>query len=96
MRSTPSPSWSGVTLTAVALVVMTVLGIVKRRIETAVGSRALLADSVETLVCAYLSLTVLVGVTLNTWLHWWWADPVAGLLMVPIVLKEGFEAFEHP
>jgi divalent metal cation (Fe/Co/Zn/Cd) transporter len=68
---------------------------VKRRIGTAIGSRALLADSVETFVCAYLSLTVLVGVALNTWLHWWWADPVAALFMVPIVLKEGFEAFEH-
>ncbi len=54
----------------------------------------LLADAAESLFCAYLSATVLVGLALNAVLGWWWADPVAALAVVPLVIKEGLEALE--
>ena len=58
------------------------------------GSQMLLADAAASLFCAYLSATVLVGLVLNAALGWWWADPVAALAVVPLVVKEGLEAFE--
>jgi len=57
------------------------------------GSRALAADGMETMVCAYLSFTLLLGLGLNAWLGWWWADAAAALAMVPFMLREGAEAF---
>jgi divalent metal cation (Fe/Co/Zn/Cd) transporter len=54
----------------------------------------LIADAAESLFCAYLSATVLVGLLLNTAFGWWWADPVAALAVVPLVIKEGLEAFQ--
>jgi divalent metal cation (Fe/Co/Zn/Cd) transporter len=54
----------------------------------------LLADAAESLFCAYLSATVLVGLLLNVALGWWWADPVAALAVVPLVIKEGLEALK--
>jgi divalent metal cation (Fe/Co/Zn/Cd) transporter len=57
------------------------------------GSRALRADAHETIVCAWLSFTTLLGLGLNAALGWWWADPVAALAMVPLVLREGLEAW---
>ena len=53
--------------------------------------RALLADAVETWVCAYLSLALLVGVGLNIAVGWWWADPLAALAMLPVILWQGWE-----
>jgi divalent metal cation (Fe/Co/Zn/Cd) transporter len=53
-----------------------------------------LADAAESLFCAYLSATVLVGLVLNAAFGWWWADPVAALAVVPLVIKEGVEAFQ--
>ena len=55
------------------------------------NSRALLAEAKETLACSYLSLSLLTGLLLNSTLGWWWADPVAALLMVPWIVKEGLE-----
>src|SRR5204863_334793 len=52
---------------------------------------AVVADAMQTSLCAYLSVIALAGVALNTALGWWWADPVAALLMVPIIAKEGVE-----
>ena len=54
----------------------------------------LLADASESLFCAYLSATVLLGLVLNLDFGWWWADPLAALAVVPLVLKEGLEAIE--
>jgi divalent metal cation (Fe/Co/Zn/Cd) transporter len=81
-------------LAGVSLVVMPVLGTAKRRLARRMGSRALAADGMETLLCAYLSFTLLLGLSLNAWLGWWWADPVAALAMVGFMLREGWEAFE--
>jgi divalent metal cation (Fe/Co/Zn/Cd) transporter len=67
----------------------------KRKIAREMGSRALEADALETFICAYLSLTLLLGLGLNALLNWWWADPLAALAMVPFLVKEGWEAIEE-
>jgi cation diffusion facilitator family transporter len=83
----------GIALTAVSLVVMPLLGWVKLRTAGALGSRALRADAYETIACAWLSLTTLGGLVLNAALGWWWADPVAALAVVPLVVREGLEGW---
>lgn len=63
----------------------------KLRAATHLGSAALGAEAKETLACSYLSFSLLLGLTANATLGWWWADPAAALLMVPWLLKEGRE-----
>jgi divalent metal cation (Fe/Co/Zn/Cd) transporter len=92
--SKPESSVPGVVVTAAALVVMPLLSFLKARTGSRLGSQMLLADAAESLLCAYLSATVLVGLLLNVALGWWWADPVAALAVVPLVIREGLEAFE--
>jgi cation diffusion facilitator family transporter len=84
----------GIVLTAVSLVVMPFLGWAKLRTATALGSGALRADAYETITCAWLSLTTLVGLGLNAWLGWWWADPAAALVLVPLIAREGIEGLK--
>jgi divalent metal cation (Fe/Co/Zn/Cd) transporter len=91
-REAPEATTVGIVLAAVSLVVMPVLGWAKRRTGKRLNSAALVADSTETFVCAYLSLALLLGVGLNTWVGWWWADAVAALAMIPLMLHEGWEA----
>ena len=91
-REAPAESWIGMGLALVSLIVMPLLAFRKRAVARALGSRALAADAVETLVCAYLSLTLLLGLGLNALAGWWWADPVAALAMLPLIFKEGVEA----
>jgi cation diffusion facilitator family transporter len=93
-ESEPESSAAGVAVTAAALVVMPTLAALKRRTGNALGSPMLLADAVESLFCAYLSAAVLIGLLLNAAFGWWWADPVAALGVVPLVVKEGLEALE--
>jgi divalent metal cation (Fe/Co/Zn/Cd) transporter len=93
-QSKPESSVPGIAVTAAALAVMPALGALKRRTGTALGSPMLLADATESLFCAYLSATVLIGLLVNAAFGWWWADPVAALAVVPLVLKEGLEALE--
>jgi divalent metal cation (Fe/Co/Zn/Cd) transporter len=92
--SRPESSAAGVAVSAAALLVMPTLSVMKRRTGNRLGSRMLLADAAESLFCAYLSATVFVGLVLNAVLGWWWADPVAAVVVVPLVIKEGLEAFE--
>ena len=91
----PESSWIGIALAVASLIVMPVLGLAKRKIARAMGSRALEADALETLICAYLSFALLLGLSLNAALGWWWADPVAALAMVGFIIKEGWEAVEE-
>jgi divalent metal cation (Fe/Co/Zn/Cd) transporter len=88
----PSASFIGIGLTALSLVVMPLLARAKLRAAAALGSRALRADAHETLVCAWLSFTTLAGLALNAALGWWWADPLAALAMLPLIVREGLEA----
>jgi len=73
--------------------VMPFLGWAKLRTATALGSGALRADAYETIACAWLSLTTLSGLVLNAWLGWWWADPAAALVLVPLIAREGIEGW---
>jgi divalent metal cation (Fe/Co/Zn/Cd) transporter len=69
--------------------VMQVLARAKRRVASGIESGAMHADSRQTDFCAYLSAILLAGLLLNAVFGWWWADPIAGLIMVPIIAKEG-------
>ena len=91
-REAPDESLAGIILAAVSLVVMPLLVRAKRNVARSIKSGALMADSKQTELCTYLSAILLVGLLLNALLGWWWADPVAALIMVPIIAKEGIEA----
>ncbi len=91
-REPPEASYVGIALAALSLVVMPLLARAKRRVAAGLNSRALEADSRQTDICAYLSAILLGGLLLNVVLGWWWANPVAALVMVPIIAKEGVEA----
>lgn len=90
----PAASPIGVALAAISLAVMWWLARAKRRTAIALGSRAMQADAFQTTACWWLSLTVLVGVGLNTAFGLWWADPVAALVIPVFLLREAREAWE--
>lgn len=87
----PEESAVGIVLAVASLVVMPLLAVAKLRAADRLGSGALRAEAKETLACAYLSATLLIGLVGNALAGWWWADPVAALLMVPWLVKEGRE-----
>lgn len=89
----PEASPVGIALTALSIGVMLWLARAKRRVATALGSRALAADAEQTQACWYLSVVVLAGIGLNAALGWWWADPVAALGVVVLLVREGLEAW---
>lgn len=91
----PESSTLALVLSAVSLVIMPVLAYLKGRTGREMGSRALVADSVETWVCAYLSVALLAAVGLNAAYGWWWADPLGALAMLPVILWQGWETFEE-
>ena len=91
-RQTPDRSLAGIALAAVSLMVMPLLARAKRRVAATIASSALQADSRQTDICAYLSAILLIGLLLNAIVGWWWADPVAGLVMVPLIAYEGSQA----
>ena len=88
-REAPERSIAGIVIAVLSLVVMPCLAYQKRKLAGDLSSAALRADSRQSSLCAYLSLILLAGLLLNALVHWWWADPVAGLCMVPIILNEG-------
>ena len=88
----PDGSPVGIGLAIVSLIAMPLLARAKRKVALVLDSRALQADSRQTDICAYLSAILLAGLILNAWLGWWWADPIAGIIMVPIIAHEGVEA----
>jgi hypothetical protein len=89
----PDSSPVGIGLAAASLAVMPFLSWAQRRTGKALGSNAVVADSTQTLLCTYLSAVLLVGLVLNATLGWSWADPLAGLVIAVIALKEGREAW---
>lgn len=88
----PRASYVGIGLAIASLVVMPLLARAKRRVARAIASEALVADSLQSDVCAWLAAVLLAGLVLNAWLGWWWSDPVAGLVMAPLIAWEGVEA----
>jgi len=87
----PQTSFVGIGLSVASLIIMPLLARAKRRSALNLESRAMKADSRQTDLGAYLSAILLGGLALNALLGWWWADPVAALIMVPIIAREGFE-----
>lgn len=88
----PEPSPVGIVLTTVSIAVMLWLARAKQETGEALGSRALIADAHQTRACWYLSAVALAGLALNAFLGWWWADPVAALAIVVLLVREGWEA----
>lgn len=93
-RTAPERSLPGIAIAALSVVVMPLLARAKRRVAAGIGSGAMHADSRQTDFCMYLSAILLGGLLLNAALGWWWADPAAGLAMVPIIAKEGLDGFK--
>ena len=91
-QEAPKGSIVGIVLAIISAALMPALGLMKRRVAQEIGSKALAADAMETLVCAYLSVTLLLGLGLNALWGWWWADPAAGLAMLPLIVHEGWDA----
>jgi divalent metal cation (Fe/Co/Zn/Cd) transporter len=90
-KKAPEHSVPGIVLACVSLVVMPLLSRAKKKVGSELGSAAMHADAKQTDFCVYLSAILLIGLVLNLTLGWWWADPVAALVMVPIIAKEGIE-----
>ena len=90
----PEESGVGLILAGVSLTVMPLIAWGKLRAADALESKALRAEARETLACSYLSFALLIGLGANAALGWWWADPVAALIMVPWLVREGLEGFE--
>jgi divalent metal cation (Fe/Co/Zn/Cd) transporter len=87
----PERSLPGILIAIAAVIVMPVLGRAKRRMAAQLNSSALHSDSRQADFCAYLSAILLAGLLLHAWLGWWWADPAAALVMVPIIAREGVQ-----
>jgi divalent metal cation (Fe/Co/Zn/Cd) transporter len=85
----PQESTVGIVIAAASLIVMPLLARSKRRLALALQSGALVAEAKQTQICAYLSAILLAGLALNATVGWWWADPVAALAMVPLIIREG-------
>jgi cation diffusion facilitator family transporter len=83
----------GMAITALSLLVMPALAYAKLRVSRALNSRALRADAYETITCTWLSVTTLSGLVLNAAFGWWWADPLAALILVPLIVREGLAAW---
>lgn len=94
-RERPERSLAGILLAVASLIVMPLLARAKRRVAAALSSGALRADSRQTDLCAYLSAVLLGGLLLHAGLGWWWADPMAALIMTPIICKEGWSALRQ-
>ncbi len=91
LKRAPEHSVPGIVLACVSLVVMPLLSRGKRRVGRAMGSAAMHADAKQTEFCTYLAAILLVGLLLNAFFGLWWSDPLAALIMVPLVAKEGID-----
>jgi len=89
----PGVSWVGIGLSMLTLATMPPLATAKARVADALGSSATKSESRQTMLCAYLSAALLVGLGLNALLGWWWADPVTALAIAGVALKEGRDAW---
>ena len=90
-QEVPDASLPGVLIALASITIMPTLAYLKYRTGKRIGSRALVADSKETMTCAVLSVALLLGLGLNYLFGWWWADPVAGILIAGFLFREGME-----
>jgi divalent metal cation (Fe/Co/Zn/Cd) transporter len=89
----PAVSWVGIGLAAVTAPTMPLLARAKRRVGRRLGSSATVSEAAQNQICAYLSLALLVGLLANALFGWWWADPVAALVIAAVAAKEGVDAW---
>lgn len=91
----PDVSVPGIIISIISLIVMPILAYNKYKVGKSIGSRALIADSKETLVCVFLSFALFIGLGANYLFGFWLADPITGLIIVAFLFKEGYELFEE-
>ncbi len=89
----PAHSPLGIVVTALSVAIMPLLSLAERRAGRELGSASVVADSRQTLICAYLSAAVLLGLVANSLFGWWWADAVAALVIAIFAAREGIEAW---
>lgn len=92
-REVSSLSWPGIALATLSVLIMPSIARAKRRVGITLHSAAMVADSQQTNLCAFLSAILLAGLLLQAALGWWWADALASLAMTPIIIREGIEAW---
>lgn len=95
LRTRPESSAWGIGLAIAAAVIMPLLWQGKLRIARSIGSAALKADAACSVTCAYMSIALLIGLSLNALFGWWWADPLAALILVYFIVREGREALHE-
>ena len=89
----PEASWVGIGLALVTAPTMPLLARAKRRVGSRLGSSATVKEGAQNMICAYLSVALLVGLSANAFLGWWWADPIAALVIAVVAVKEGRESW---
>jgi divalent metal cation (Fe/Co/Zn/Cd) transporter len=92
---TPDTSLPGIIIAIVSLMVMPFLAWQKYKTGKQMGSRALVADSKETVACAYLSAALLIGLGMNYLFGFWQADPIVGIIIVVFLFREGWETWKE-
>jgi divalent metal cation (Fe/Co/Zn/Cd) transporter len=89
----PGVSWVGIGLAAFTALSMPLLARAKRRVGHALGSAATVGEGGQNMICAYLSIALLVGLLANALVGWWWADPIAALVIGVVAAREGVESW---
>ena len=89
----PAASWVGIGLAAVTAPTMPLLARAKRRVGHSLDSAATVSEGAQNMICAYLSVALLIGLGANALLGWWWADPAAALIIAAIATSEGIESW---
>jgi len=89
----PETSWVGIGLAAFTAPTMPLLAAAKRRVANRLHSAAAVKEASQTILCAYLSVALLIGLLANALAGWWWADPVAALVIAAVALREGRESW---
>jgi divalent metal cation (Fe/Co/Zn/Cd) transporter len=89
----PQPSWVGIGLALVTAPTMPLLAGAKRRVGRDLGSRATQSEAGQNMLCAYLSVALLLGLSANALFGWWWADPLAGVVIAAVAAREGVESW---
>jgi divalent metal cation (Fe/Co/Zn/Cd) transporter len=89
----PGVSWVGIGLAAFTAPTMPVLARLKRSVGRRLNSSATVSEAGQNMICAYLSIALLVGLLANAVLGWWWADPVAALVIAAVAAREGVDAW---
>ena len=92
-REAPEHSTLGIGIAALSLLIMPTVSLIQRRTGQELGSHSAVADSKQTLLCTYMSAVLLLGLAANSLFGWWWADPIAALVIAGLAVREGINAW---